>query len=139
MRAIAANGVLSAGTALLTAAYPFAVYFLMDHGSLRLAGLALLAAMFIRFLLPGTIQLQVLTSLAVGAIFAAAIVLTNSETLARLYPVGVNAALVAAFGVTLIHPPSMIERIARATGVALDGAGVSYTRAVTVIWSASFW
>lgn len=132
------NRLLRAASLILTAAYPLAVYFLLNRGDVRLAGLVVLLVLTLRFLAPGATRLQVSVGLAAGALFAAAIALTNSETLARLYPVAVNCALLLAFGVTLQKPPSMIERIARATGVVLNEAGVRYTRAVTVVWCAFF-
>jgi len=130
--------ILGAGSVVLLAAYPFGVYFLMGRGNVRVAGLALAAVLAIRFLTPGAPRTQALAALAAGTVFAAAIVATNSETLARLYPVGVSATMLTAFGWTLLRPPSMVERIARATGAALDEAGVRYTRAVTVVWCAFF-
>jgi uncharacterized membrane protein len=138
MRTTAVNSILSAGSVVLLAAYPFAVYALMGRGNVRIAGLALLAVLAIRFLTPGAPRLQTLAALVAGAVFAIAIALSNSETLARLYPVGVSAAMLAAFGVTLLRPPSMIERVARAAGASLDEAGVRYTRTVTIVWCAFF-
>jgi uncharacterized membrane protein len=138
VRSIGTNRILSAGFVTLVAAYPLAVYFLLRHGSIRMAGLGLLAVVVIRFLMPGAMQIQVLAALATGAVFAAGIALTSSEALARLYPVGVSAVLLAAFAFTLIRPPSMIERLARATGASLNAAAILYTRAWTVIWCAFF-
>lgn len=132
------NRLLSAASLLLTAAYPLAVYFLLDHGDVRLAGLAFLLVLAMRFLTPGSTQLQVSAALGAGALFATAITLTNSEILARLYPVAVSGVLLVAFGVTLVRPPSMIERIARATGVALNEPDMRYTRTVTVVWCGFF-
>ena len=138
MRAPGAIGILGASSVLLTVAYPFAVYYLMDRGNVRIAGLALLAVLAIRFLMPGARRMQMLAALAAGVIFALAIAVTNNETLARLYPVGVSAAMLAAFGFTLVQPPSIVERMVRATGTVLDDAGVRYTRNVTIIWCAFF-
>jgi len=132
------SAIVGAGSVALLAAYPFGVYFLMGRGNLRIAGLALVAVLAIRLLTPGAPRLQALAALATGTVFAAAIVATNSELLARLYPVGVSATMLAVFGWTLLRPPSMVERIARATGAVLDEAGVRYTRAVTVIWCVFF-
>jgi uncharacterized membrane protein len=130
--------ILRGGSVALLAAYPFGVYFLMGRGNMRVAGLALVAVLAIRFLTPGAPRVQALAALVTGAVFAVAIVATNSETLARLYPVGVSATMLAVFGWTLWRPPSMVERIARATGAVLDEAGVRYTRTVTVVWCAFF-
>lgn len=138
MRIPAGSAILGAGSVALLAAYPFGVYFLMGRGNLRVAGLALLAVLAVRFLTPGAPRTQALAALATGTGFAAAIVATNSETLARLYPVGVSATMLAVFGWSLIRPPSIAERIARASGAVLDAAGVRYTRTVTVVWCAFF-
>lgn len=123
---------------LVTAAYPLGVYFLLDQGNVRLAGLALLLVLAVRFLVPGATQLQAAAALGAGALFATAIALTNSEVLARLYPVAVSGVLLIAFGMTLVRPPSMIERIARTTGVGLNEPDRRYTRTVTVVWCGFF-
>jgi uncharacterized membrane protein len=132
------GALLRAGSVVLLAAYPFGVYLLMGAGNIRIAGLVLVAVLAVRFLAPGAPRTQAFWALATGALFAGAIVATNSETLARLYPVGVSATMLAAFGLTLLHPPSMVERIARASGAVLDAAGVRYTRAVTIVWCVFF-
>lgn len=120
------------------ATYPLAVYFLISEGRIRLIGLALLALVIIRLLTPGMRHANSLAVLALGAAFAVGIAVTNSEVLARLYPVGLNAAMLFAFGVTLIRPPSIIERIARTAGVYLDAAGIRYTRRLTIAWCVFF-
>jgi uncharacterized membrane protein len=132
------RALLGAGSIALLAAYPFGVYFLMGRGNIRVAGLALVAVLAIRLLTPGAPRVQAFAALVAGGVFAVAIVATNSETLARLYPVAVSATMLAAFGWTLVRPPSMVGRIARATGAVLDAAGVRYTRNVTVVWCAYF-
>lgn len=129
---------LGAAAIVLLAGYPFAVYVLLGRGSIRVVGLALLAALLIRFLAAGAPHRQALAALAAGIVFAVAIAVTNNETLARLYPVGVSTLMLAAFGVTLLRPPSMVERIARASGAELDDAGVRYTRGVTIVWCVFF-
>ncbi|MBS0375798.1 MAG: hypothetical protein JSR73_14565 [Proteobacteria bacterium] len=123
---------------LLLAAYPFGVYYLLGRGSARVAGLALLLVLVVRFLLPGSRRTQSLAAFAVAAVAAAAIAASNSELLARLYPVVVNATLLGAFALTLLRPPSMVERIARAGGATLDAAGARYARAVTRVWCGFF-
>ncbi len=132
------TGLLAPGTVLLAAAYPVAVYFLLDRGAVRLAGLLLIAVLAARLFVPAARRGEALALLAVGALFAATLTITGSELMARLWPVAVSAVMLAAFAATLVRPPSMIERIARATGAELDAAGVQYTRTVTVIWCGFF-
>nr|WP_233272930.1 hypothetical protein [Paraburkholderia acidisoli] len=67
-----------------------------------------------------------------------AIVLTNSATLMRLYPSLVNVGLLVAFGSTLRHGPSMIEKFARLTYVDPPAHVVRYTRRVTQCWCGFF-
>ncbi|MDF2576914.1 MAG: Clp protease [Chlamydiales bacterium] len=38
------------------------------------------------------------------------------------------------FGLTLVYPPSMIERIARLRHYEIDEKGIKYLRKVTIIW-----
>ena len=135
------NGVRSffgAGAVVLTVAYPFAVYFLMDRGGVRYAGLALLAILALRILTPDPRRRQMLAMFAAGAIFAVAIVVTSNETLARLYPVAVSATLLATFGYSLLHPPAVLERLVRATGVEVDDAARLYLRKLTAVWCGFF-
>jgi uncharacterized membrane protein len=127
-----------AGAVVLTVAYPFAVYFLMGRGGVRYAGLALLAILAMRILTPNPRRGQMLGMLAAGALFAVAIVVTSNETLARLYPVAVNATLLATFGYSLLHPPAVLERLVRATGVELDDSARLYLRKLTAVWCVFF-
>lgn len=132
------SAALTVGAVALAALYPALVYLLMHQGQVRYAGIVLLAVVLARWLAPGPKPGHVAGALALGAVLAVAIAVTSSETLARLYPVAVNATLLAAFALTLWHPPTMIERIARASGVALDAAGIRYTRNVTRLWCGFF-
>ncbi|MEW9580728.1 hypothetical protein [Paraburkholderia sp. DGU8] len=69
---------------------------------------------------------------------SAAIVVTDSELLLRLYPSLVNLGLLIAFGATLVRGPSMIERFARLGNAALPPGAVRHTRRVTQVWCAFF-
>lgn len=69
---------------------------------------------------------------------SAAIVLTNSELLLRLYPSLVNLGLLIAFGATLVRGPSMIEKFARLGKPDLPPGAVRHTRRVTQAWCVFF-
>jgi uncharacterized membrane protein len=69
---------------------------------------------------------------------SAAIVLTNSELLLRLYPSLVNLGLLIAFGATLVRGPSMIEKFARLGNPDLPPGAVRHTRRVTQVWCVFF-
>ena len=63
---------------------------------------------------------------------------TNDETLLRLYPAGISVALLALFGLSLRTPPPMVERIARLRHPDLPSEAVRYTRHVTEVWCLFF-
>jgi uncharacterized membrane protein len=69
---------------------------------------------------------------------AALTVITNSETMLRLYPAAMSLGVLILFGLSLKFPPSMVERFARLRAPDLPPAGVSYTRRVTQIWCGFF-
>jgi uncharacterized membrane protein len=69
---------------------------------------------------------------------SAAIVLTNSELLLRLYPSLVNLGLLVVFGATLLRGPSMVEKFARLRNPDPIPQVVRYTRRVTQIWCVFF-
>jgi uncharacterized membrane protein len=63
---------------------------------------------------------------------------TGSPLPMKLYPASMNAAMLAAFGFTLIQPPSMAERFARLREPHLPPEGIIYTRRVTIVWCCFF-
>ena len=62
----------------------------------------------------------------------------NDETLLRLYPAALSAAFLLVFGLSLVRPPTVVERLARLRNPELPAAGVRYTRQVTQVWCAFF-
>lgn len=56
----------------------------------------------------------------------------------KLYPVLVNAVLLAGFGWSLRFPPSAVERLARRRQPDLPAAAVRYTARVTAVWCMFF-
>ncbi len=69
------------------------------------------------------------------AVILAALALLDPALAAKAYPVAVSLGFAATFGMTLRHPPSLIERIARLREPDLPPRGVAYCRAVTVLWT----
>lgn len=117
--------------------YPLVIW--LGHGKVEprwLAGLLLLAA---ATRLPSLAISQAARWSAFGALaLAAAAVWANALLPLKLYPVLVNAALLAAFGYSLAAPPSMVERLARLREPDLPPAAVGYTRRVTQVWCGFF-
>ncbi|HEV2607375.1 MAG TPA: hypothetical protein VGT79_05280, partial [Xanthomonadaceae bacterium] len=52
----------------------------------------------------------------------------------KLYPVLVSGVMLVVFGLSLRHPPTAIERIARLHDPQLPPEAVAYTRKVTEVW-----
>ena len=117
----------------------------------------LLALLLIRFLSPYWIVALLVVALLVrlftgwsstpiSMIYASAIAIIvmsltsmiNSDLALRLYPVFMTGAMLAVFAVSLIRPPSMIERFARIMEPDLGPEGVAYTRRVTQVWCGFF-
>jgi len=76
-----------------------------------------------------------------GLLIASAVVLVVLAALdppvaAKAYPVLVSAGLAAVFGMSLLYPPSLVERFARMREPELPPAALDYCRAVTLIWTA---
>lgn len=69
---------------------------------------------------------------------AAAAALGNALLPLKLYPALVNAVLLTVFAVSLMHPPSAIERLARLREPDLPPAAIAYTRKVTWVWCGFF-
>jgi uncharacterized membrane protein len=121
---------------LATLAYPFVVYAGFGRVgpwvlAAALAGLLLLRAWAAR-------DAMWLAAAAGVLVLGAASAQGGTAVPLKLYPVLVNAAFLAVFGVSLVRPPTVIERIARLTQSDLPPAGVAYTRRVTIAWCAFF-
>lgn len=121
---------------LVTLAYPAAVYY--GHGHVppywlatALVGLAVVRAWVFRDVI------WLIT--AVGAASLALATFAGGGWVSlKLYPLLVNAVLLAVFLVSLLRPPTVIERLARLSEPSLSEAGVAYTRAVTWLWCGFF-
>lgn len=122
--------------AVLTLAYPLVVW--LGIGRIEPAWLALLLVALA--LLRALVARERFWWFAAAAALALALLaLVGNQLLPlKLYPVLVNAVLLAVFGLSLIHPPSAIERLARLHEPNLPPSGVRYTRHVTAVWCGFF-
>jgi uncharacterized membrane protein len=121
-------------------AYPFLVYAGRTHAELsflRPAWLILIALILIGLRLP-TMRNAAGRSGMVALSAAAAVLLLllalNPELAIKAYPVLISLAAAGIFGVSLIWPPSLIERIARLREPDLPPEAIAYTRTLTQIW-----
>jgi uncharacterized membrane protein len=127
-------------------AYPVVILCAWRWGSPRFVGLLLLVLLWMQRVAgtgPLAATLRKLTpvdwAVAVALnVASVAIVITGSERLMRLYPSFVNLGLLAAFGVTLVKGPSMVEKFARFTYAEPPAHVVRYTRRVTQLWCVYF-
>jgi len=123
-------------TALVTLAYPLVVYWGLGHWEPRvLAGLLVLVALLRAF--ASRDRLWRVAALGAAAL-ALVSMLGNALLPLKLYPVLVNAVLLAVFLYSLRHPPTVIERLARLREPELPERGVRYTRGVTRVWAGFF-
>ncbi len=117
-------------------AYPIVLYFTRD----QLPPLAFVIAGISLVLLRAGLAHDVrLRSWRVPLLFALALMLAiallDAELGARFYPVVMSLAAAAVFGVTLLNPPSLIERLARLKAADLPDQAISYCRTVTWVWT----
>ncbi len=120
----------------LTLAYPVLVYFCLDHFEPRWLALLLAAIAVLRAI--ATRELVWICAGAGALVLAAVSALGNELLPLKLYPVLVNLVLLVVFATSLIHPPTIIERLARLREPDLPIAGQRYTRRVTQVWCVFF-
>jgi len=123
-------------TALLGVAYPGFVY----AGRASLPPLAFVAAAL------GMICLRAAAShdaarpwrypLAVAAVAIATIAIADQSLAVKAYPCVLGLAAASVFGLSLVYPPSLIERFARLREPELPAEGKAYCRTVTKVWTA---
>ena len=121
----------------LTVLYPFMVAYGSRHVQARWLALGLLALACTR--IPAARHDPIQRAWLLGMFALAAVTLMVNGTLPlKLYPVSVNLIMLCIFGISLLHPPTVVERIARLTEPDLPAQGVAYTRRVTQVWCAFF-
>jgi uncharacterized membrane protein len=137
-----ASRIAGAAAVALLVLYPIAAYFSLR--SLRpgwLAGL-LIVASFARLIAArasGTPITPQLLLVPVGGIVLALWSLLRATPDAMLYyPALCNGALLCVFAYSVLHPPTVVERIARLRDGPLTPEAVRYTRRVTIAWVGFF-
>ncbi|MEO8002418.1 MAG: hypothetical protein ABI644_11130 [Arenimonas sp.] len=117
---------------LVTILYPLAIYFSLGKIEPRWIALILLSVAVMRALASP----EKFWRYAAGAALVLALlsVYLNHATPLKLYPVIVSATLLSVFAISLWHPPSVIERLARLQDPNLPVQAIAYTKKVTVVW-----
>ena len=128
---------VTAAAWLVTLAYPFVVWFGIGKVEPRSLALLLLALAVLRALAAGRDPLW-WTAAGGAAVLVAVSWFANALLPLKLYPVLVNAVMLGVFAVSLRHPPTVIERLARLQHPDLPAEAIAYTRKVTVVWCVFF-
>lgn len=127
----------------LALGYPIGIYFALTWFEPRWVAAAVVALILLRWrgrvlgLFAGLSWLSHAV-IAGSLLLSLAALITNDETLLRLYPAGISLALLALFGLSLRTPPPIAERIARLRRPNLPEEAVRYTRRVTEVWCVYF-
>lgn len=122
---------------VLTLLYPLAIW--CGHGRIEPRWLAALLLLAAASRLPSLRLSGVARWSACAALLLAGVAVWSNLLLPlKLYPVLVNAALLAAFGYSLYAPPSLVERLARLHEADFPPAAIAYTRRVTQVWCGFF-
>jgi uncharacterized membrane protein len=125
--------------AIVLLVYPLAVYFLIDT-----FGPVSLGLLLILILIPRLVFILKSPVTAAAIIFGMMICYIaflnffDSVFALKLYPTLISLGLLGISGVTLIRPPSMIERLARRLGMPISERGVRYTWFLTLYWCVFF-
>lgn len=121
---------------LATLLYPLVIYFGLGRFEPRWMALLLLAVVSARAAISRD---PVWLAAAAGAlVLVVASAVANQSLPLKLYPVLVNAVMLGVFAISLKHPPSAIERIARMREPNFPAEAVAYTRKVTIVWCLFF-
>lgn len=117
---------------LVTVLYPLAIYFSLGTIEPRWIALILLLVAVLRAISSP----EKFWRYAAGAALLLALLsmYLNHATPLKLYPVIVSTTLLSVFAISLWHPPSVIERLARLQDHDLPVQAIAYTRKVTVVW-----
>jgi len=134
---------LSVASIGVLALYPLLVYFGIGRFGVApiagvLAAVCVLRLLALRFAGARKLAAGQLVLVCGGMLLAGASFWLDSAEAVLYYPVLVNASLLGVFGASLVHPPSLVERLARVRDPELTPAAVVYTHRVTIAWTVFF-
>ncbi len=117
--------------------YPFLVYFLSGHISSLVWVMTAFCLLGVRFYLARRIDNSpfLLASIILMMVIIGVCAIINPNLAMKIYPVAISSGMAFLFGVSLLSPPSFVERIARIREKDLPEKGVRYTRKVTILWT----
>lgn len=122
--------------AIISIAYPAMVYFGIQYLSPAYFALLIFALAIAKFLSTRnqTGKDQWLLLLAVTA-YSLWLLVSNSEEWLKLYPVIISWCLAAIFILSLRHPETILERLARLGGAEITPRAKVYIRRLTLVWA----
>jgi uncharacterized membrane protein len=128
---------LKAVIIVLSIAYPFMIYWGLQHYDASKLLPLLLILLALRWVAGGrTSERMVLVAILISVVIIA---FTWGHQLSlKFYPAMVNLGFLILFAGSLVFPPSMVERLARIKEPNLSPEGVAYTLKVTWMWSCFF-
>ncbi|MEQ4530049.1 MAG: hypothetical protein ABN478_01940 [Mixta sp.] len=142
MRGLKRVSGIKMATGMLILAWPFVVWFGLQHNSLPwlLPLIALLLVLRLRQARRkvGPMRFIMQSVALAGIILCIASALLKTHQLLLFYPVVVNLVMLTVFGGSLWTTMSLVERLARLRDPDLPPEGVRYTRRVTQIWCIFF-
>ncbi len=126
--------------ATLAALYPLLIWSILHHFGPQFAVVALIPVGLFVFLQRRSPIFRSVNGIWMAGIAAIACAAIMGRTLLPLlfYPLLVNMLLLALFSLSLVRPPTIIERLARLQDPDLDEQGVAYVRKVTLVWCLFF-
>ncbi len=122
---------------LLTIAYPFMVYWGLQHYSAATL-LPLLLLLLVMRWFAGNRPGERVVLIAILAIVIAVGFIWGHRLGLKFYPALVNLGFLVLFAASLVSPPSIVERFARLRHPELPAKAVGYTRRVTWAWCLFF-
>jgi len=130
------RNLLYAVIALLAAAYPFVVYYGLNHYSASVFAWVLFALLIVRVVIKGNYKepSQWMQLVVVGG-FCIIVAVVNSEELLRYYPVLMSLGFSALFAFSLRSKTSLIERFAKMSGTEYSPQALNYMRSLTLVWA----
>ena len=123
---------------ILTAGYPFFVYWGMQVLEPKLIGLTVVLLYLVRGLIISSEWKKKLLYFALAIIVSGVVWVLNSQTLLKLVPALLNAFMCGVFLYSYLYPPTIPARFAEKFEGKLNEAQIGYTNKVTLVWIGFF-
>lgn len=119
-----------------TLAYPAMVYYGMGSFSPLVFALLALFLLLIRLVTIKRLAERKIwfNAFSLAILLLIIITIINENLAVKAYPIIISLTIAGVFAFSLLHPPTIIERIARITKPNLSERGREYTRKATIIW-----